>query len=91
MDSQAKYALVARGDASYYLRLPAAGRRLENIWDHAAGCLVVQEAGGKVTDLRGRPLDFRHGRRLTGNTGILASSGSIHDTVLDALNRTGLV
>ena len=52
MDSQAKYAVVARGDASIYLRIPRGGYN-ENVWDHAAGLLVVKEAGGIVTR-RGR-------------------------------------
>ena len=47
LDSQAKYAVVARGDASIYLRLPHGGYR-ENVWDHAAGWLIVSEAGGRV-------------------------------------------
>ena len=36
----------------------------ENVWDHAAGSLVVAEAGGRVCDADGRPLDFTRGRRL---------------------------
>ena len=36
----------------------------EKIWDHAAGALVVAEAGGVVTDIQGRPLEFNHGREL---------------------------
>ena len=49
MDSQAKYAAVARGEASIYLRLPTSAEYREKIWDHAAGLLCVEEAGGKVT------------------------------------------
>jgi HAL2 family 3'(2'),5'-bisphosphate nucleotidase len=45
VDSQCKYALVARGDASAYLRLVREATA-ENVWDHAAGALVVEEAGG---------------------------------------------
>ena len=47
MDSQCKYGLVARGDTSLYLRLPARGSYVETIWDHAAGSLIVEEAGGR--------------------------------------------
>src|SRR5690606_4262601 len=46
MDSQAKYAGLARGDASIYLRLPTRKDYREKIWDHAAGLIVVEEAGG---------------------------------------------
>lgn len=84
MDSQAKYAVVARGEASVYLRIPRGGYQ-ENIWDHAAGLLVVEEAGGIVTDVDGRPLDLTTGRRLTANRGIVATPAIIHEPVIDAV------
>src|SRR5690606_13780762 len=58
MDSQAKYGVVARGQADLYLRLPTRAGYVERVWDHAAGLLVIQEAGGKVTDINGSALDF---------------------------------
>jgi len=83
LDSQTKYAVVARGDASIYLRLPHGDYR-ENVWDHAAGSLIVAEAGGRVSDASGRPLDFTRGRRLDANRGIVASAASIHERGLGA-------
>jgi hypothetical protein len=38
-----------------------------------------------VTDLRGAPLSFRHGRRLEQNEGVLCASPALHAAVLDAL------
>lgn len=87
LDSQAKYGLVARGDAEVYLRLPTRKDYREMIWDHAAGALIVQEAGGAVTDIDGRPLDFTRGRTLAENRGVLVSHGPIHDRVLAALQE----
>jgi 3'(2'), 5'-bisphosphate nucleotidase len=84
LDSQTKYAVVARGDASIYLRLPHGDYR-ENVWDHAAGALIVSEAGGRVSDIDGRPLDFTTGRRLTANRGIVATAAPIHEDVLAAV------
>ena len=89
MDSQAKYALVARGDVEIYFRLPRGGDYTERIWDHAAGMLVVEEAGGRVTDVHGNPLDFGHGHLLSENHGIVASNGRFHDAVLQALDAVG--
>ncbi len=91
MDSQAKYAVLAAGGAEVYLRLPTADRPdyREKIWDQAAGALVVQEAGGTVTDLEGRPLDFSRGRRLEANRGVVATNGVLHAAVLDALRAVG--
>ena len=87
MDSQAKYGAVARGQAALYLRLPSPRTPdyREKIWDHAAGALVVEEAGGRVTDLRGTPLDFASGAKMVDNRGVVVSNGPIHDRVLEAL------
>jgi 3'(2'), 5'-bisphosphate nucleotidase len=87
MDSQAKYAAVADGRAEIYLRHSQGEGYTEKIWDHAAGVLVVTEAGGKVTDLNGKPLDFSKGGRLSGNHGILATNGHLHGALLDAIQN----
>ncbi len=49
-------------------------------WDVAAGTLIVREAGGKVSDLAGRPVALDAGE-------ILASNGKIHEQMLEALLR----
>ncbi len=87
VDSQAKYGLVARGDASVYIRLPnpLSPDRRECIWDHAAGLIVVEEAGGTVSDAGGKRLDFLQGRRLTANRGIVATNGLLHPHVLEGV------
>jgi len=87
IDSQCKYAAVARNDASIYLRLPTRADYREKIWDHAAGSLVVESAGGRVTDADGAPLDFTRGATLAHNRGIVATCGSIHDEVIAAVLR----
>jgi 3'(2'), 5'-bisphosphate nucleotidase len=87
IDSQCKYAAVARGDASIYLRLPTRADYEERIWDHAAGWLVVNEAGGRVSDVHGQPLDFSLGRTLKNNKGVVASNGKIHDRVIAAVGE----
>jgi 3'(2'), 5'-bisphosphate nucleotidase len=84
IDSQCKYAVVAHGGASIYLRLPRDTSYREKVWDHAAGSLVVAEAGGRVTDLDGTPLDFSQGRLLGNGRGIVCTNGTIHDRVLEA-------
>lgn len=89
MDSQAKYAAVACGEADIYLRLPTRADYREKVWDHAAGLAVVEAAGGKVTDVDGKPLDFTHGRTLAQNRGIVATSNAngLHDRVLSAVKE----
>lgn len=85
MDSQAKYGALARGNASIYLRLPTRKGYEEKIWDHAAGALVVEEAGGRVTDVDGKPLDFSLGKTLAKNRGVIASNGAFHDEIVEAV------
>ncbi len=83
-DSQAKYAAVARGEADIYLRLPSRKGYREKIWDHAGGVLIVEEAGGRVTDVHGRDLDFRHGDQLKENQGVIVTNRLLHNAVLEA-------
>lgn len=84
IDSQCKYAVLARGEASIYLRLPRDPDYREKVWDHAAGAIVITEAGGRVSDLDGNPLDFSKGRRLATGRGIIATNGILHEQVLEA-------
>ena len=51
-----------------------------NPWDMAAGVLIVEEAGGKFTDLRGFPTTVY-------NKQLLASNGFIHDQMVEVLKR----
>ena len=87
IDSQCKYAAVARGDASIYLRLPTKKGYEEKIWDHAAGSIVIQEAGGRATDVRGDELDFSLGRTLRNNLGVVVTNGVLHDCVVAAVRN----
>jgi 3'(2'), 5'-bisphosphate nucleotidase len=87
MDSQAKYAVLAAGGGEILLRLlsPSRPDYREKIWDQAAGSIVIEEAGGRITDLDGKDLDFSHGRTLAQNRGVLATNGLLHDKVLNGL------
>ena len=85
IDSQCKYAVVSRGDAAIYLRLPTRPGYEEKIWDHAAGAIVVTEAGGVVTDIFGKPLDFSIGRTLRENKGVVVTNGEFHEEVVAAV------
>jgi 3'(2'), 5'-bisphosphate nucleotidase len=90
LDSQAKYGVVARGEAEIYLRMPTSADYREKIWDHAAGVLIVEEAGGIVTDVTGKPLEFHHGRELVANRGVIVTNGLLHEQVLKTLAELGL-
>lgn len=49
-------------------------------WDFAAARLILEEAGGRVTDGRGEPLPLR-------KTSVLASNGWLHDRCLDIVRK----
>jgi myo-inositol-1(or 4)-monophosphatase len=48
-------------------------------WDTAAGVLIAQEAGGRITDFEGGPFDLE-GKQ------ILATNGHIHQEMIGLLN-----
>lgn len=87
LDSQAKYALLAAGRGDMLVRLLSSRQPdyKEKVWDQAAGAIVVEEAGGRISDLHGRDLDFTLGRTLAANRGVLASNGHLHAAALAAL------
>lgn len=89
IDSQAKYGAVACGQAALYLRLPSPKKPdyREKIWDHAAGAICVEEAGGKVTDMFGKPLDFSKGKTLLDNQGVVGSNGTLHEKAIATLQE----
>jgi len=81
------YGLIARGEAMAYFDLPDAAEAFDrNVWAHAAGVLLVQEAGGRVTDPAGNELDFsvcREGTALPAHVvGAIATNGDIHANVM---------
>jgi len=51
-----------------------------NILDVAACAVIVEAAGGRVTDLDGGPLTLA-------STSVLATNGRLHDAVLEAISR----
>ena len=87
LDSQAKCLVIAGGGAELLMRFPPQDRPdyKEKLWDVAAGLLVVEEAGGRATDVDGRELDLMAGRELRRNRGSLISNGRLHEAALGAV------
>ncbi|MEM9195737.1 MAG: inositol monophosphatase family protein, partial [Myxococcota bacterium] len=65
-------ALVADGTYDFYWEKDL------NAWDMCGGALLVEEAGGRLSDYRGRAADPRKGQ-------LVASNGYVHDAVLELL------
>lgn len=83
-DSQVKYAMVARAQADAYFRPPRGAR--EKVWDHAAGCLLLERAGCTVSDLKGEPLRWE-APSLPPHSGILGAPPLLHARILAAVDR----
>ena len=66
------YVADSRGEACIY--------QGSNLWDLAAGALLVQEAGGKVTDFQGKPWTIK-------SDSIIASNGKIHSELEELLSK----
>lgn len=49
-------------------------------WDFVAGAAIIEEAGGLVTDYKGKPVNW-----LSGSMSVLASNGKIHNKILSLL------
>lgn len=79
------------GSAAIELAWVAAGRTESIVipgtkpWDAAAGVLLVTEAGGKVTDFKGRPWRFvdKKTGQISLNVDLLATNGKIHQLILN--------
>lgn len=70
-----KLALVAGGKAdATFSRTP------KNEWDIAAGAALVTEAGGMMTDIKGRPMRFNQKRTV--RSGMIASNGLLHEALV---------
>ena len=89
------YGLVARGEAQTYFELPETADGFDShVWSHAAGALLVQEAGGMVTDTVGNALDFsacRDSITLPQHiVGVLVTNRDVHPEVVRQLGLASL-
>jgi len=75
-----KLALVARGEADIYLNTYEAFHD----WDICAGHILVTEAGGQVSGVRGQVLEYGLPGAWQKN-GLLATNGALHDLALKVL------
>ncbi|MGL5096022.1 MAG: inositol monophosphatase family protein, partial [Planctomycetia bacterium] len=76
-----KLAQVARGETDVYLGDYISLRD----WDISAGCILVTEAGGTITDIDGNPVRYGVDGVTKQKRGVLASNGPLHAAALAAL------
>jgi len=74
-----KVCLIALGIHDLYVN-PVAKTKA---WDSCAPEAIIVQAGGRITDVYGAPLDYRG--ELAHRSGLVASNGRIHDEVVAKL------
>ena len=87
--SQAKYLMLASGQADLYLRSASPSFGVGYAWDHCAGQVILEEAGGRVSTFRGKtlPYQLKTAQPVTDLKGLAASNGQCHDAVLGLLKE----
>lgn len=75
------YISIASGESDVLISLKFANTSLK-VWDHAGGIVLLQNAGGIISDIDGRKLDFSQGSLLSKNKGAILSNGKFHEKLL---------
>nr|MBC8485937.1 inositol monophosphatase [Bacteroidota bacterium] len=75
------------GSAIYDFSLIASGKIDSRVWnntkmyDFSAGGLIIEEAGGKITNFKGKPITLK-------TKDIIASNGLVHNEIISIINQT---
>ena len=75
-----KIGLITEEQADLYLHLSPSTKQ----WDTCGPEIILQEAGGRLTDLFGQPLRY-NGIRIDNRNGIVATNGAAHEMVIEKL------
>ena len=75
-----KIGLITEQQADLYLHLSPSTKQ----WDTCGPEIILQEAGGRLTDLFGQPLRY-NGVRIDNRNGIVATNGAAHNMVIEKL------
>jgi len=83
MGGSLKIVEVAKGNATLFL-CPATSTM--HLWDLCAPQLILEEAGGRITDRYGKPFNYAQQETVNRN-GIIASNGVDHDGIVAKINQ----
>jgi 3'(2'), 5'-bisphosphate nucleotidase len=84
IDSMAKFCKIADGSYDSYLR------QCDNYygaWDFLPGDLLIEEAGGRLTDLNNKPIEYKDYYCSFSAPGFLASNSELHEEILRRYNE----
>ena len=83
MNGSLKINEVARGE---YTAFVSPRSNPMNLWDLAAPQVILEESGGKITDITGKALDYRAENPMV-STGVIASNGVCHQYIVERIGR----
>jgi len=89
LDSMAKLCMVADGSSELYIKPMNMQRSFT--WDFLPGELLVNEAGGMITDIRGNPIQYVNDKCKITAPGLIASNGIRHEELLNALKSNEIL
>ncbi len=89
LDSMAKLCMVADGSSELYIKPMNMQRSFT--WDFLPGELLVKEAGGMITDIRGNPIQYVNDKCKITAPGLIASNGIRHEELLSALKSNEIL
>jgi len=76
-----KICSIAEGTSAFYLTFT---KRM-NLWDVCAADVILKEAGGRISDIRGRALSY-NGSEINLENGVLATNGFLHEALITKIN-----
>ncbi len=89
LDSMAKLCMVADGSSEIYIKPMNMQRSFT--WDFLPGELLVKEAGGMITDIRGNSIQYVNDKCKITAPGLIASNGIWHEELLNALKSNEIL
>lgn len=78
-----KICKVAEGSADLY----ALFNSKSSLWDSCSSQVIIEEAGGKITDLNSSMIDYRPEGSLRLKDGVLATNGIMHQKMVDIIRH----
>ena len=73
---------IAAGEVEFYIDAAFMASK----WDTCAAQVILEEAGGKITDLSGQPLNYKCEQPRLKNS-FAASNGAIHQKVIAEIRK----
>jgi 3'(2'), 5'-bisphosphate nucleotidase len=81
--SGAKVCMIARGDADAHINTNFKASK----WDIAAPQVILEEAGGMVTDLDGNPIDYKKATTNLERSYVASANNELHEKIIEKIRE----